>query len=151
MTQAPPTPQRVGAMRVFSPLPDKSSSMRRPVFRLPQTVRLDEVDIDLVGVPFDGGVTNRSGARHGPRDIRNQSSLIRKINQATGAEIAAFFATVQAATAKPAELPPKRPIIPNAKELVSLRIDRDILDHFQEAGPGWQDRINEARRKVVGK
>jgi putative tryptophan/tyrosine transport system substrate-binding protein len=35
--------------------------------------------------------------------------------------------------------------------LVSLRIDRDILDHFQEAGPGWQDRINEALRKVVGK
>src|SRR6266852_6983639 len=53
-------------------------------FRLPHTVRLDEVDIGLVGVPFDGGVTNRSGARHGPRDIRNQSSLIRKINQATG-------------------------------------------------------------------
>ena len=57
----------------------------------------------------------------------------------------------KAATTKPAELPPKRPTIPNAKELVSLRIDRDILDHFQEAGPGWQDRINEALRKVVGK
>jgi uncharacterized protein (DUF4415 family) len=41
--------------------------------------------------------------------------------------------------------------IPNAKEVVSLRIDRDILDHFQEAGPGWQGRINEALRKVVGK
>ena len=27
-------------------------------------------------------------------------------------------------------------------ELVSLRIDRDVLDHFQESGPGWQDRIN---------
>jgi hypothetical protein len=48
-------------------------------------------------------------------------------------------------------LPPKRPTVPNAKELVSLRIDRDILDHFQEAGPGWQDRINEALRKVIGK
>ena len=39
----------------------------------------------------------------------------------------------------------------NAKELVSLRIDRDILDYFQDAGPGWQNRINEALRKVVGK
>jgi len=56
-----------------------------------------------------------------------------------------------ATTKKPAELPPKPPTIPNAKELVSLRIDRDILDHFQDAGPGWQDRINEALRKVVGK
>src|SRR6516165_11770067 len=53
-------------------------------FRLPHSMRLDEIDIGLVGVPFDGGVTNRPGARHGPRDIRNQSSLIRKINQATG-------------------------------------------------------------------
>ncbi len=53
-------------------------------FRLPHTIELAQVDIGLVGVPFDGGVTNRPGARHGPRDIRNQSSLIRKINQATG-------------------------------------------------------------------
>src|SRR5215831_10422209 len=60
-------------------------------------------------------------------------------------------AAFKAATTRPAELPPKRPTIPNAKELVSLRIDRDILDHFQDAGPGWQDRINEALRKVVGK
>ncbi|HCF73242.1 MAG TPA: agmatinase, partial [Gammaproteobacteria bacterium] len=37
-----------------------------------------------VGVPFDGGVTNRPGARHGPREIRNQSSLIRRLNQANG-------------------------------------------------------------------
>jgi uncharacterized protein (DUF4415 family) len=54
-------------------------------------------------------------------------------------------------TTKPAELPPKHPTIPNAKEFVSLRIDRDILDHFQAAGPGWQDRINEALRKAIGK
>ena len=58
-------------------------------------------------------------------------------------------AAFKAVTTKPAELPPKRPIVPNAKELVSLRIDRDILDHFQEAGPGWQDRIYEALRKVA--
>src|SRR5262249_23281490 len=55
-------------------------------------------------------------------------------------------AAFKAATMKPAELPPKRRTIPNAKEPVSLRIDRDILDHFQNAGPGWQDRINEALR-----
>jgi uncharacterized protein (DUF4415 family) len=60
-------------------------------------------------------------------------------------------AAFKAATTKPAELPPKRPTIPNSKELVSLRIDRDILDHFQEAGPGWQDRINNALRKAIGK
>lgn len=58
-------------------------------------------------------------------------------------------AAFKKATTKPAELPPQKPAIPNAKELVSLRIDRDILDYFQEAGPGWQDKINEALRKIV--
>ena len=45
---------------------------------------MENVDIGLIGIPFDGGVTNRTGARHGPREIRNQSSLIRRKNQATG-------------------------------------------------------------------
>jgi guanidinopropionase len=52
--------------------------------RTPYTEDLSEVDIALVGVPFDGGVTNRAGARHGPREVRNQSSLMRMVNQATG-------------------------------------------------------------------
>jgi uncharacterized protein (DUF4415 family) len=52
---------------------------------------------------------------------------------------------------KPEELPPKRPSIPGAKQQVSLRIDQDVLDYFQEAGPDWQDRINEALRKAAGK
>jgi uncharacterized protein (DUF4415 family) len=37
------------------------------------------------------------------------------------------------------------------RELVSLRIDKDVLEHFQEGGPGWQDRINETLRKAIGK
>jgi len=56
-----------------------------PTFmRAPYRESLEGLDIALVGVPFDGGVTNRTGARHGPREVRNQSSLMRKINQATG-------------------------------------------------------------------
>jgi uncharacterized protein (DUF4415 family) len=57
----------------------------------------------------------------------------------------------KAATTKPAELPPKAPTIPGAKEMVSLRIDRDVLEFFQEEGPGWQERINAALRKAAGK
>jgi uncharacterized protein (DUF4415 family) len=60
-------------------------------------------------------------------------------------------AAFKAATTKPVEMPATRPVIPNAKETVSLRIDRDVLDHFQEGGPGWQDRINDALRKAAGK
>jgi uncharacterized protein (DUF4415 family) len=60
-------------------------------------------------------------------------------------------AAFKKATTKPADLPPAKPSIPNAKEMVSLRLDRDILDHFQKDGPGWQDRINDALRKLVEK
>ena len=60
-------------------------------------------------------------------------------------------AAFKAATTKPPEPAPKSPSLPNAKELVSLRIDRDVLEHFQEGGLGWQDRMNEALRKAAGK
>lgn len=55
-----------------------------PTFmRTPHESRLDDLDIAIVGVPFDGGVTNRPGARHGPREIRNMSSLTRSIHHVT--------------------------------------------------------------------
>ncbi|MDR4306725.1 agmatinase [Chelatococcus sambhunathii] len=43
-----------------------------------------EVDVALLGAPFDSGVTNRAGARHGPRELRNQSSLVRRHHHVTG-------------------------------------------------------------------
>jgi uncharacterized protein (DUF4415 family) len=60
-------------------------------------------------------------------------------------------AAFRKATTKPAEPASKKPSIPGIKETVTLRIDRDVLDFFQEDGPGWQDRINEALRKAAGK
>ena len=55
-----------------------------PTFmRLPYVDDPDGIDIGLIGVPWDGGTTNRAGARHGPREIRNQSSFIRRIHQTT--------------------------------------------------------------------
>jgi guanidinopropionase len=59
-------------------------------FRSPAAEQTDEVDIGIIGVPFDGGVTNRSGTRHGPRAVREQSTLLRRINTAT--QIAPFGA-----------------------------------------------------------
>ena len=46
-------------------------------FRLPIVKDLDQIDYCICGVPWDGGTTNRPGARHGPREVRNASSLIR--------------------------------------------------------------------------
>jgi agmatinase len=52
-----------------------------PTFmRLPHIPRAEELDLALIGVPFDGGTTYRSGPRFGPRNIRVQSAMIRPWN-----------------------------------------------------------------------
>lgn len=60
-----------------------------PTFmRLPHVpldhARLPEVEIGLIGVPWDSGTTNRPGPRHGPRQLRDASTMIRAQNGATG-------------------------------------------------------------------
>jgi uncharacterized protein (DUF4415 family) len=49
-----------------------------------------------------------------------------------------------------AEAAPKLKAMPEGKEMVSIRLDRAVLEHFQEDGPGWQDRINAALRTAAG-
>ena len=46
--------------------------------------RLAQVQIGLIGAPWDGGTTNRPGPRHGPRQLRDLSTMIRAENGATG-------------------------------------------------------------------
>src|SRR2546430_9291471 len=45
--------------------------------RLPYVTSPAGLDVALYGIPFDGGCSYRSGARFGPRHVRDQSSLIR--------------------------------------------------------------------------
>ena len=68
-----------------------------------------------------------------------------------GDPLKAAEAAFKKATTKPVEGPPKAPAIPGVKESVTLRIDQDVLEYFQQDGPGWQDRINAALRKAAGK
>jgi uncharacterized protein (DUF4415 family) len=60
-------------------------------------------------------------------------------------------AAFKKATTKAPEALPKRSAVPNVKEQVTLRIDQDVLEYFQQDGPGWQERINAALRKAAGK
>ena len=46
--------------------------------------RFGDVQIGLIGVPWDGGTTNRPGPRHGPRALRDASTMIRAQNAITG-------------------------------------------------------------------
>lgn len=57
--------------------------MRLPLVP-PDHPRLADVDIGLIGIPWDAGTTNRPGPRHGPRQMRDFSTMIRRINPASG-------------------------------------------------------------------
>lgn len=39
---------------------------------------------------------------------------------------------------------------PNAKQLLTLRLDPQVIEHFRATGDGWQTRMNEALRKAAG-
>ncbi len=54
--------------------------------RLPLVSGPEGLDIALYGIPWDGGTTNRAGARHGPREVRSQSSLMRRVHHVSGTE-----------------------------------------------------------------
>jgi uncharacterized protein (DUF4415 family) len=79
--------------------------------------------------------------------VPDQPRRPRTLNDARTEAEAAF----KKMTKKAPEAPPKQVALPGLKELVSLRIDQDVLAHFQEGGSGWQERINDALRKAAGK
>ncbi len=77
--------------RTSLPFNQPLSSMVTPRFagiatfmRLPHVplAKAQDIEIGIVGVPFDGGTTNRPGPRHGPRQIRDMSQMIRRVNPA---------------------------------------------------------------------
>ena len=79
--EADPFFQPISAMELarFAGVP---TFMRLPSLNLDDP-RFNDVDIGLLGVPWDGGTTNRPGARHGPRQMRDLSTMIRAMNPAT--------------------------------------------------------------------
>ena len=68
---------------LFNPMTAPRYTQIPSFMRTPIATDLTDLDIGLAGVPYDGGTTNRPGARHGPREIRNQSSLTRSIHHVT--------------------------------------------------------------------
>jgi len=73
-----PFPQPV-AGTVVPRFGDIATFMRLLVEREPA-----RVEIALAGVPWDGGTTNRPSARHGPRQMRDMSTLMRQVHHVTG-------------------------------------------------------------------
>ncbi len=68
---------------VGEPAPTPEANYRPRFMEIPSFMRAPivgdpaQLDIAMIGVPFDLGVTNRAGARHGPRQVRDMSSFMR--------------------------------------------------------------------------
>lgn len=82
-------PSRADRLEAYQPLSGMvvprfagiSTFMRLPY--LAPTEAPGEIDIALLGIPFDGATTNRPGTRLGPRQVREASSLMRLVNYGT--------------------------------------------------------------------
>ena len=74
----------IGGAKEYEPMKEPRYAEIATFMRTPLASALEGVDIGLIGVPTDLGVTNRPGARHGPREMRNSSSLMRTFNLALG-------------------------------------------------------------------
>ncbi|WP_421863299.1 agmatinase [Motiliproteus sp.] len=69
----------------FNPLPSETIPRYAGIatfMRLPHYApdACDGTEIGLYGIPWDGGTTNRAGARHGPRQVRDASAMMRKVH-----------------------------------------------------------------------
>jgi len=74
----------IAGEKAYDPMREPRFTEIATFMRAPLATTLENVDIGLIGVPTDLGVTNRPGARHGPREIRNASSLMRAFNLGLG-------------------------------------------------------------------
>ncbi|KQS75657.1 hypothetical protein ASG25_20110 [Rhizobium sp. Leaf384] len=50
---------------------------------------------------------------------------------------------------KPVAPAVERQLVPKIREMVTLKIDSDVLAHFQSGGPGWQERVNATLRAAM--
>ena len=72
--------------------------------------------------------------------MADQPRRPRTLNDARSEAEAAFKRT----TTKVVEAPPKQTAVPGVREQITLRIDQDVLEYFQEGGPAG--RIASTRR-----
>ena len=68
----------------------------RTYMRLPHVTGLDDVDVAVLGVPFDTATSFSSGARFGPEGVRSASALLRPYNPEQRVDIFAHLSAVDA-------------------------------------------------------
>lgn len=92
--------------------------------RMPVRADAAGLDIALLGIPFDAATTNRPGTRHGPRELRSASTLMRRVHPVSLVEPAALcrIADVGDAPVNPVDV------------MVTLRLVEDFVAGLRAAG-----------------
>ena len=94
------------------------------MMRLPASSSSEGLDACFVGVPMDMGASHRSGTRHGPRQIRSESGLLRPYNMGTGA---APFESLQVADI--GDVPVVTFNLTKTLDVIEHFFDENILSH----------------------
>jgi len=94
------------------------------MMRLPTQDDAQGLDACFVGVPLDIGTSNRAGSRHGPRQIRAESCLLRPYNMATRA---APFDSLQVADI--GDVPINTFNLPKCMDIITDFYDQKIVAH----------------------
>ena len=133
---------------------DEPSSDNVPISLM--ITKRQRVELERRGFSDDAIRDMRPADAHGHLGLQAGVACDRKEHQVDEKRRRRPLGVVDAAEAVFRQAPAKPPepvtpaALPGARELVSLRIDQDVLAHFQEQGPGWQDRVNQALRKAAG-
>lgn len=93
------------------------------MMRLPSQATAEGLDACFIGIPLDVGTSNRSGTRFGPRQIRQESAMLRPYNMATGA---APFDSLQVADV--GDVPLNTFDLKKSVEIITTFYD-DLLSH----------------------
>jgi agmatinase len=96
----------------------------RTFMRLPHVTDLDGVDVAILGIPTDGAVVYRSGARFGPEGIRSASVMLRNYNPLLAVDVVERLSLVDYGDV---------PTVPGSTE-ASLERSRAAIEEVVRAG-----------------
>jgi uncharacterized protein (DUF4415 family) len=94
-------------------------------------------------------MSGKSITRRSAIDLKRGKTNRDRLRRMTDAEIGEAVARDQDAAGLDIDWSRAEVVIPAAKQVISIRLDRDIVDYFKRTGRGYQTKINAVLRSYV--